>query len=328
MLDFLSLNLTDLSQYLVDANKRIYWGYLFSALALAIPVFLAQKSQKFQKKSVVNFFRFVFPKDIYTARSARHDYALLVFNKLIKAALFPVVAVTMVPIALAVSGALEAVFGYFEHFQLSTTAVIAIFTLLLFIIDDFTRFLLHYLLHKVPILWEFHKVHHSAEVMTPFTIYRSHPVESYLYACRMALTQGFVVGVCYYFLGPTLQMFDILGANAFVFVFNVMGSNLRHSHIWLSWGDKIEGWFISPAQHQIHHSTNPKHFDVNLGSALAIWDRMINNLVKASSVKSLSIGLGNSVDHSSLWQIYLDPLRRAGQRIVRKLGLKQTKTAP
>lgn len=313
MFDFLSLNLAELSQYLMDANKRIYFGYLLSALLLAIPVFLVQS----QKKSITSFFRFVFPKRIYFARSSRHDYTLLIINKFIKAALFPVVAVTMVPIALTVSSGLENVFGYFEHLQLSKLSVIAIFTLLLFIIDDFTRFYLHYLLHKTPFLWEFHKVHHSAEVMTPFTIYRSHPVESYLYACRMALTQGFVVGVCYYFLGPTLQMFDILGANIFVFVFNFMGSNLRHSHIWLSWGDKIEGWFISPAQHQIHHSTAVEHFDTNMGSALAIWDRMAKCLVKASTVKTLHIGL-KGTDHSSLFRIYFDPFNQVFLSIKRR----------
>jgi hypothetical protein len=68
--------------------------------------------------------------------------------------------------------------------------------------------------------------------MTPMTIYRSHPFESYLYACRMALSQGIAVGIGYYLFGPTLSMYDLLGANIFVFTFNVMGSNLRHSHLW------------------------------------------------------------------------------------------------
>ena len=35
----------------------------------------------------------------------------------------------------------------------------------------------HYGFHKVPALWEFHKVHHSAEVMTTLTELRQHPVE-------------------------------------------------------------------------------------------------------------------------------------------------------
>jgi len=314
VLDFLSINITELSQYFFDANKRIYIVYLLSAVLLSVPVFLQKNSF-----SLLAFFRFILPKTVYTHQSARHDYALLVINKFIKAALFPLIVISMAPVAIGISSAIEAVFGYLEPIALSATAVIAIFTVLLFLFDDFTRFYLHYILHKIPVLWEFHKVHHSALVLTPFTIYRSHPVESLLYAFRMTLTQGFVVGLCYYFFGPTLKMYDILGANAFVFLFNFFGSNLRHSHIWLSWGDKIESIFISPAQHQIHHSDNPKHFDTNFGAALALWDRLFSCHTKASQVGKITYGISvNHQGHNSLMQIYFEPFKKAAQRLFSK----------
>ena len=307
--------MAELSQYFFDANKRIYFLYLLSALALAIPVYWF----KFKQFSLFPFLRFVFPKSIYTHKSAQHDYVLLVINKLIKSALFPLIVITMAPVAIGVSSAIESVFGYIDPIVLSSTAIIVIFTTLLFFIDDFTRFFLHYILHKIPALWEFHKVHHSALVLTPFTIYRSHPVESLLYAFRMALTQGFVVGICYYFFGPTLKMYDILGANAFVFIFNFCGSNLRHSHIWLSWGDKVENYVISPAQHQIHHSDNPKHFDTNFGSALAIWDRLFSCHIKASQVDKITYGISVShKGHNSLMQIYFEPFKKATQCLLPK----------
>jgi sterol desaturase/sphingolipid hydroxylase (fatty acid hydroxylase superfamily) len=315
MLDFLSVNFNELTHYLLDANKRIYFIYLLSAIILAVPVFLHSSTSR----SIVAFVQFVVPKSIYTHQSAKHDYALLVINKLIKSALFPFIVISMAPVAIAVSSSLEYVFGYIEPIALSGVTIIAVFTVLLFIFDDFTRFLLHYLLHKVPALWEFHKVHHSALVLTPFTIYRSHPIESLFYAFRMAITQGFVVGLCYYLFGPTLKMYDILGANALVFLFNFFGSNLRHSHIWLSWGDKVENIFISPAQHQIHHSDNPKHFDRNFGSALALWDRLFSCHIKASEVDKITYGI--SVDHkghNNLKQIYLEPFIKAVQSLLPK----------
>ena len=314
-MDFLSINLVELSQYFFDANKRIYFVYLLSALALAIPVFWL----KFKTRSCLGFFKFVFPKSIYTHQSAKHDYALLIINKLIKSALFPWLVIGMAPVAIAISSAIEATLGHLEYIVLSSMTIIAIFTVLLFLFDDFTRFLLHYLLHKIPFLWEFHKVHHSALVLTPFTIYRSHPVESLLYAFRMVLTQGFVVGLCYYLFGPTLKMYDILGANAFVFLFNVFGSNLRHSHIWLSWGDTIEKYVISPAQHQIHHSNNVKHFDSNFGSALAIWDKLFGCHIKASEVGKIAYGISvNHQGHHSLMQIYVEPFKKAFQQLYQK----------
>lgn len=146
-------------------------------------------------------------------------------------------------------------------------------------------------------------------MLTPMTIYRSHPFESYLYACRMALAQGFVVGVCVYCFGRNLSMLDILGANVFVFAFNALGANLRHSHVWWSFGKKIENWLISPAQHQIHHSDNPKHFDRNLGSALAIWDRACGTLIKAHHVGKITVGVGNNDrGHNSVMDAYWRPI--------------------
>ncbi|MCP4985571.1 MAG: sterol desaturase family protein [Colwellia sp.] len=315
MLDFLSLNFAELSQYLFDANKRIYWLYLSSAILLAIPVFW----QKYGSYSLTSFVKFILPKAVYTHQSAKHDYALLVINKLIKSALFPLIVITMAPVAIGVSSAFEFVFGYIDPIVLSPVTIVTTFTILLFLFDDFTRFYLHYILHKIPALWEFHKVHHSALVLTPFTIYRSHPVESLLYAFRMALTQGFVVGICYYFFGPTLKMYDILGANAFVFFFNFFGSNLRHSHVWLSWGDKVESYFISPAQHQIHHSDNPKHFDSNFGAALALWDRIFSCHIKASQVGKITYGISvNHKGHNSLMQIYFEPFKKSAQSLLPK----------
>lgn len=327
-MEFLTSNFKELSLYLFDPNKRIYWGYIASAILLALPVFVATLKQTAAKASISGFVRFLFPKHIYFDTSAKHDYALLVLNKLLKAALFPAVVLTMVPVALSVSDALEWVLGTHEPVMTSEFGIMVVFTLLLFIFDDFTRFYLHYLLHKVPFLWEFHKVHHSAKVLTPFTIYRSHPVESYLYACRMALTQGFVVGLCYYLFGPSLKMYDIVGANVFVFAFNIMGSNLRHSHIWLSWGDKVENWFISPAQHQVHHSANPKHFDTNLGSALSVWDRLNRSLIKASEISSpLKLGIGKQYQqHETLWGIYINPFIQAGSKLTARLPYKKKST--
>ena len=342
VIDFFTATFKELSLYLFDANKRIFWGYILSSIALAVFAFWRVIKRKqaapfveshyddaamADKSQLRQFWHYLFPASIYFSQSARNDYALFVVNKLIKAALFPLIIITMVPIALGFSGALEAVFGVIEPIQLSAFNTMLAFTVLLFIVDDFTRFYLHYILHKIPFLWEFHKVHHSAKVLTPFTIYRSHPVESYLYACRMALTQGTVVGLCYYLFGPTLKMIDIVGANVFVFAFNIMGSNLRHSHIWLSWGDKVENWFISPAQHQVHHSDSPKYFDVNFGSALAIWDRMFGTFVKASSVKNLSLGIGDEyAEHETLRGIYFQPFVKAWQ-LLRKPFLPSSKRA-
>ncbi|MDP2561494.1 sterol desaturase family protein [Psychrobium sp. 1_MG-2023] len=316
MLDTLTTTLYQSSLYFLDANQRIFWLYILSSLVLTLALIKLKPQHSLSGQPISNSHRltdYLFNKDIWLHPSARHDYVIFIVNRLLKAFAIIPVLVTMAPIAISFSSSLEQYFGNRDYIDASSTTIMLSFTIILFIFDDFTRFLLHYLLHKVPALWEFHKVHHSAKVLTPMTIYRSHPVESLLYGSRMALTQGIAVGLSYYLFGPTLAMIDILGANAFVFLFNIMGSNLRHSHIWLSWGNWVEYIFISPAQHQIHHSNQVKHFDRNFGSALAIWDKLFGCHVLASTVaepSKISFGISKkNQEHQSLTEIYLMPFK-------------------
>ncbi len=304
--------LTLLPGYFLDANKRIFGVYLLGAIVLAVFAFRLKYGQFCWRR----FSRYLLHPKVWWHPSARLDYCLFFLSRPVKALLLTPFILTMVPIAMGFSGMLTRVFGSIAPLSQNDAVVIASFTVLLFILDDLTRFLLHYALHKVPFLWDYHKVHHSARVLTPMTIYRSHPVESYLYACRMALAQGIAVGLGYYFFGPTLSMFDVVGANIFVFAFNTLGANLRHSHVWLPFGDKIEKWWISPAQHQIHHSDNPKHFDRNLGSALAIWDRLFGTLIYASQVKRVRFGVGRGdPGHTSLKALYFTPFSDNWRRL-------------
>ena len=306
IVDLLSESILSLPGYLVDANKRVFGIYLVSAILLAIPAYLVQK----KNFKLGAFWGYLFNKKIWFHASARLDYKLFLVNRVLKVLLWAPIVLTMVPIAIGFSDLLDSLFGKITPVTHNSIIIISMFTLILFLLDDLTRFLLHLALHKIPILWDFHKLHHSAKVMTPMTIFRSHPFESYLYACRMALTQGLAVGIGYYFFGATLSMFDVFGANIFVFVFNVMGANLRHSHVWWSWGDKIESWFISPAQHQVHHSDKPEHFDRNLGSTLAVWDRMIGTLIRSSNVGKIRFGVGaGDPGHQSMYQAYVKPFK-------------------
>ncbi|MCC2606747.1 sterol desaturase family protein [Planctobacterium marinum] len=316
MLEQFKSELIELGRYLLDPNKRLFLGYIAGALIFALWVYIAQQRKV---KNDKGFFYYLFNPKVWLHKSAVLDYQLFIVNRLVRAFLWAPLILTMVPIAMGLSDALEWTFG---QKQLLTgiendAIVIFVFTLVLFLFDDFTRFLLHYLLHKVPFLWEFHKVHHSALVLTPMTVYRSHPLESFLYACRMGLAQGCAVGVCYFLFGPTLSMADILGANVFIFLFNVMGSNLRHSHVKWRWGDTLEKWFISPVQHQIHHSRQVQFHDKNFGTALAIWDRLFGTLVLSGKTRFLLFGLDKKEpSHKSLLDAYARPFIACKNRLL------------
>ena len=76
-----------------------------------------------------------------------------------------------------------------------------------------------------------------------------------------------------------------------VFIFNVLGANLRHSHISISYWRWLENIFISPAQHQIHHSVEAKHYNKNYGAILAIWDNLTKTLYFSDKQQNITFGL-------------------------------------
>ena len=98
---------------------------------------------------------------------------------------------------------------------------------------DLGLFLAHYLQHGVPVLWGFHKVHHSAQVLTPFTAYRMHLVDDVLAMSLSGLFAGVVLGTFNFRQPGNAGAATILGLNAALFLYYAFGYNLRHSHVWL-----------------------------------------------------------------------------------------------
>ena len=173
-------------------------------------------------------------------------------------------------------------------FSWSPIAISIAFTLTAFLFDDWMRFLVHVCMHRFSVLWRFHKVHHSATTLTPVTVHRTHPVESFINSSRAVLSLGLLSGIFVWLFGHGLQVLDILGVNALGFLLTLLGANLRHSHVPFHFGG-AEHLLISPAQHQLHHSIAHSH--PNYGSFLAIWDRFNRSWVAGSEAKELSYGI-------------------------------------
>jgi sterol desaturase/sphingolipid hydroxylase (fatty acid hydroxylase superfamily) len=155
---------------------------------------------------------------------------------------------------------------------LTGTALVVAYSVLLFLVSDFSRYLVHRWMHRVSLLWRFHQVHHSAEVLTPLTLHRIHPVEQVIQTVRGILVIGGVGGIAAWFAMGQASPLEIYGVPAVMLAFNVLGANLRHSHVWLPYPSLLERVLISPAQHQQHHGNTLAENESNYGSVLAIWD--------------------------------------------------------
>ncbi|MEM6496403.1 MAG: sterol desaturase family protein [Pseudomonadota bacterium] len=292
----------------INPQKRIFLGYLATAIVIAV---VAQMiASRMRLREAISAF---FARRIWLSSSAIADYKILLVNHALMMGIIPRLASKLV-VATIIFEALHVwLNGRVLLWPGAPAWVIACaFTLTLFLLDDLSKYLVHRALHRWSVLWAFHKVHHSAEVLTPLTVYRTHPVEGIFFALRSVLVQALAIAVFLFFFGDRTSLVTILGANAFLFLFNVAGSNLRHSHVWISYGKTLEHWLISPAQHQIHHSIEKEHHDRNFGAVLAIWDRIGGSLYLADSASKVRFGdeSGEPADHRLL-SLYISPLLEA-----------------
>ena len=172
--------------------------------------------------------------------------------------------------------------------------ILALATVLQILAYELAYWSAHYAFHKIPALWEFHKVHHSAEVMTTLTELRQHPVEIIAFMNWIGLATGIVFGAMTYVFGPGVRPFTLLNGNVLIMMFLLTYGHLRHSHMWIAFTGLAGRILQSPAHHQIHHSTNPAHFDKNLGFALAVWDWAFGTLaIPARTREPIVFGVGD-----------------------------------
>jgi sterol desaturase/sphingolipid hydroxylase (fatty acid hydroxylase superfamily) len=247
-------------------------------------------------------------------RSLRNDVAMFVLNgafvfHLLAAAVFAT------PVALWTRDRLRPVVGTHELLRGIPAQIVV--TIILTLAIDFSFFAAHVLQHRVPVFWCFHKVHHSAPVMTPLTAYRSHPVDDLLEGLVVSVILGVFDGTLLLVFDPDAAVLTIAGTNAVFTVAFALLANVRHSHTWISWGNRVEHVVCSPAQHQIHHSTDPRHYDRNFGGMLSLWDWLFGTLVTARTRQSITFGLGAESDRfHTVSDMYLAPVREAAERWV------------
>ncbi len=297
---------------LFDSSKRFFWGNLLGAILLLLVIPGNNKRERFRR---------LFSRKIWFHPSSRADMKIIGINTVLRAILFPASILSATAFAALISLLLKYAFGPSALPSIPPTLMAIAFSLCLFLTDDFARFYMHYLQHKYPWLWAFHQTHHSALVLTPLTLLRTHPVEIVQARLRNAVTYGLVIGVFFYFAGESVSAWDVLGTEVMGFAFNFLGANLRHSEVWLHFG-RFEPYFVSPAAHQLHHSIDEAHYDKNFGVCLTWWDRLFGTYMDPRTVEEkLSFGIKGSplsAPEQSLKELYFTPFFDAWKALKRK----------
>ena len=150
--------------------------------------------------------------------------------------------------------------------------------LILFLVRDFTHWNVHRLLHRVPFLWNFHKVHHSVKEMGFAAHLRFHWMESVVYNTIQFIPLAL--------LGFTLDDYIM------IYVITILIGHLNHSNFYLPLGP-LKYIFNNPQMHIWHHAKNiPEGFKygVNYGLSLSCWDYIFGTVAIPSNGRDVELG--------------------------------------
>ena len=311
-----------------NADNRLYWVYVLIALVIAVQIYAWSLPDR-RHFSLWGYLRFVFPKSVYTHVSSITDYKYFFASPFIDPLFRPLVgtviaAVTTFHFSSRVAQASTTVLGPSVHAHDAGPgwAVRLTYMVLLLFFADLGYFIFHYLSHRVEFLWEFHKVHHAAEVLTPITGYRNHPVDNLVQYLTTGAVCSVLNGAMVYWYQRPPDVFMILGTSVTTFLYHFT-ANFRHSHIWLSYGNRLSHVLSSPAQHQIHHSCETRHLDKNFGLVLSVWDWMAGTLYVPLTKEEFRMGLRREEhrEYRTLWGCYALPFIKAFRGLVRRLPI-------
>ena len=151
--------------------------------------------------------------------------------------------------------------------------------LVFFVVSDFVQWNTHRLLHHVPFLWNFHKVHHSVKQMGFAAHLRYHWMEPVVYKSILYIPLA-IIG--------NYDAKDV----AIVYFFTLAIGHLNHANLGWDYGI-LKYIFNNPKMHIWHHAKAlPKNFryGVNFGLTLSIWDYLFKTNYIPYSGKDIELG--------------------------------------
>jgi sterol desaturase/sphingolipid hydroxylase (fatty acid hydroxylase superfamily) len=171
------------------------------------------------------------------------------------------------------------------------------------VILDFVTYWFHRVAHRVPLLWRFHRVHHSDTSMDASTNFRGHPLETMFWFGTSNVVAAAVFGLDLLSLGLYFLM-----ATPFFF--------LEHSNIkFPSWVDNTFGLvFTTPNFHKMHHEQDQQYTDSNFADIFILWDRLFGTFTYKPP-DQIKYGLKEFEDpgKQTFWYLMISPFISMGR---------------
>ncbi|MEO6609159.1 MAG: sterol desaturase family protein [Aestuariivirga sp.] len=257
----------------------------------------------------------ILPKHMWNQKTLWLDAKLYAVNMIVLTALAVLFGISGDWLRHELYAGMSSIFGHANGFQIGVWPFRIVVTVGSFVAFEFGFWLSHYLLHRVGFFWRAHELHHSATAMTPLTGSRQHPIEVILITVCLAVSAAFTQAVLERFFGQGNLEYQFLGTNIVLFIYVQTIDNLRHSHLWFPFKGPISVMLLSPAHHQMHHSTDISHQQHNFGLATTLFDRLFGTLEMPGPVPVQNFGTpDNPYIDAGIVDAYLKPFRSTTKR--------------
>lgn len=172
---------------------------------------------------------------------------------------------------------------FYLHAWISIQSVL-LYWVILVVFEDFMYYWLHRFDHEIRLFWAVHVTHHSSRKMN-FTVgFRSsvfQPLYRFIYFIPIAFCGFRPIDIV--FVYSATQIWGIFVHTEYI---RKMG--------WL------EYFLVTPSHHRVHHGSNPKYLDKNMGMFLIIWDKLFGTFqpeLPAGTYQPIQYGLTKNLEN-------------------------------
>jgi sterol desaturase/sphingolipid hydroxylase (fatty acid hydroxylase superfamily) len=178
------------------------------------------------------------------------------------------------------------------------------------LVVTFTAYWSHRLMHRVPLFWHFHKVHHAAENLSFASTRQAHVCEELLHTpthvlATLALGTDFVAP-----FGLAVMAIDMVA----------------HANIRLDPG-RLTYVVCTPQAHRIHHSLDHRHYDTNFGNAFMLWDHVFGTFCYDPADAPTAYGITEPLPRS-FWLQQVLPFVHVARDAAAALGRRRPAAVP
>jgi sterol desaturase/sphingolipid hydroxylase (fatty acid hydroxylase superfamily) len=175
----------------------------------------------------------------------------------------------------------------YENLRMATVPFVWWGWVIAFLLNDLAYYTDHRISHRTGLMWAIHTTHHSSKEMNLLVANRG-----------TVLDLGGAVSIAYFVL-------PIVGIHPAMFLAAKFFANLwgifNHTRHVKRMGF-LEGVLATPANHRVHHGTEPKYLDKNYGQVLIIWDRLFRTFQREE--EEPTYGLVKQLESYSVWDIH------------------------